>query len=84
MSNHADAVKTIILLGRTLEVYDIPQLIEQGQRALDFGPFQDPTLWIQKHQALEQDLELLRAALPLATAIQKLKERIQPIGREGS
>lgn len=51
--------------GRILTVADVPKLIAAGERALAIGPIVDPTLWREKHEDLEADLELLKAALPL-------------------
>lgn len=46
-------------------VPDLPGRIRQGERALDVGGILDPTLWRASHHKLEEDLEMLRAALPL-------------------
>ncbi len=51
---------------------DLEKLIEDGQRALEIGCLLNPSAWIEKHEALEQDIEVMRAALPLA----KLGKRI--------
>jgi hypothetical protein len=59
------AVRGSALVARMLAQYDIPQLLEAIERADSFGCFIDPTLWQQKRKAMNEDRELLEAALKL-------------------
>lgn len=68
------AVVACGIAARMLGQHDIARLIAQGERALDIGPLLDPTLYREKGQALREDIEALRAALPLAKFGTKLGE----------
>ncbi len=74
IDDHATIVKTVVMIARTLNVYDIPKAIEAATRALELAPYIDPTAWMRNHKALEEDREMLRAALPLWRLAQKLEE----------
>ncbi len=75
IDDHQACVKTVVLLARSLDIYDIPKAIDAATRALEMGPYIDPTAWRANHRKLEEDREMLRAALPLWELVQKLKER---------
>ncbi len=38
------------------------------------GPIANPTLWIKKSEAMNQDKEIVKAALPLKRLAAKIKE----------
>lgn len=67
MSTHQSSVKNAVLQAGILitAIPDLPKVIEEARRALELGPFLDPTAWQHKHRALEEDIETLEAALPL-------------------
>ena len=59
------AVLSCVLAAKMLVVYDIPKLIEAIDRADAVGPILDPTLWREKHRAMDEDRQIIEAALPL-------------------
>lgn len=58
-------VRSCALVGSMLAQYDLPELLQAIDRADTVGPMLDPTLWIKKHGAMDEDKRLLEAALPL-------------------
>ncbi len=74
VDEHQACVKGVVLVARALDIYDIPKAIAAASRALEMGPYIDPTAWRDNHKKLEEDREMLRAALPLWQLVQKLKE----------
>lgn len=59
------AIHACMLARHLLWQHDIPALLEDIAHAESVGPILDPTLYREKARAMEQDRELLRAALPL-------------------
>lgn len=53
---------------------DIPGMIADIARAEALGPLLDAKAWKDRHAQMEQDKEMLTAALPLWRFGQKLKE----------
>lgn len=76
IEDHAECVKVSILLCSMLENYDIAGAIDRGQKALDHGALFHPSEWIAKHEDLEQDMKVLKAALPLANLAEQIRQRI--------
>lgn len=46
---------------------------DHAQCSLDIGCLFHPTAWIENHKKLEEDIETLRAALPLVRLARKLR-----------
>lgn len=65
ISEYREAVQTAVLCARMISVHDIPAILADIERADIVGPMIDPTLWREKHKAMNQDREVLRAALAL-------------------
>lgn len=82
IDDHRQAMEMIIMAMRMLAVVDLPRVHEAAQRALDFSCFSDPTLWIQKSKALEEDKELLEAAMPLWRAAAKMLARVKAMAAQ--
>jgi hypothetical protein len=59
------AVTASAIAASLLSQHDIPALLAAIARADAAGPFIDPTLWREKHQAMTEDKRILEAALPL-------------------
>lgn len=74
VSDHAAAMSIVIAAMQLLDCLDLARTIEAADRALAFGCFRDPTLWIEKHGDLEHDKRVLEAALPLWRAAKALRE----------
>lgn len=72
-NEHTAAMQAVILCARILAQHDIPNMLRAGSTALDVGYFLNPTLWIQKNKALEEDMASMRAALPLHELGKKLE-----------
>lgn len=64
----------ILMAARALAGVDVSKRIAEIERAHAIGPIVDPTLWMKKREAMEQDRDLLRAALPLAELGRRLVE----------
>ena len=50
---------------KILRLHDIPKILRAIDHADSVGPLLDPTLWMQKGQAMKEDRKVLQAALPL-------------------
>ena len=59
---YQSAVKTAALCAQMLAQFDIPELLHAIERGHAFGPILDPTLYRDKHKAMDEDKELLEAA----------------------
>jgi hypothetical protein len=77
IDDHGQCVMVVVMAARALETHDIEGAIERAKHALEIGPFFQPTAWIQNHEKLEQDIEVLRAALPLVKLAREIRERIE-------
>ena len=64
----------IIQAARLVHMVDIPQLLNDIERADSIGAMLDPTLYCDKHGAMMEDKEVLEAALPLWRMAKKLLE----------
>ena len=69
VQEYQQAVMTAQLCGQLLSRFDIPQLLNSIERADSIGPLLDPTLWRNKHKAMEEDRELLKAANTLRALV---------------
>lgn len=67
-------VTTAAYAARLLAEMDIPRILEAIERAHAFGAVLDPTLYRDKVEAMDQDKEILQAAMPLRRMGLKLKE----------
>ena len=67
------AVLAAHIAARILAQHPIRELLQDIERADAVGPLFNPTLWMEKHAAMEEDRELLQAALSLAAIGRKLK-----------
>lgn len=65
VAEYQAAVRGVALLVGIVQQWDLPKLLEAIEHADAVGPLFDPTAWMRKREALEQDRELLKAALPL-------------------
>lgn len=65
MSLHRSTVETVVAAARLLLMAELEEAIDAGERALAVGPIADATLFRERHTALEEDMQLLRKALPL-------------------
>lgn len=63
----------IIAAARLLEHVPAEEILNSMSRADSIGPILNPTLWSQKHEAMENDGAIVRAALPLIAIARKLR-----------
>lgn len=66
---------TVATTARLLVDVDVPDLLRRIERAHSFGCMVDPTLYREKVEAMDQDKEMLEAALPLWRWAQAMKDR---------
>lgn len=66
IERYRSAVMTAAMAAQLLAQHDIAALLADIATADAIGPVLDPTLWRDKHEAMEQDRELLKAALALS------------------
>lgn len=62
IDNWQGAVMASMVAAELLNAYPLAELVRAGERAESIGPLADPTLWREKHQALSQNLVVLKAA----------------------
>ncbi len=65
VAEYRHAIIILTAGARVIAGIDVPTLLQAIEYADGLGPLLDPTLWRDKHQAMEEDRQLLRAALPL-------------------
>ena len=70
---YRQSVITVVLASRALVDLDLPAILESIERAHVIGPFMDPTLYRDKMDAMNEDRDLLTAALPLWRWAQTVK-----------
>lgn len=68
-------VGEVMLMAERLAQLGIPELLAAIERAEAMGPILDPTLWVAKNRAMQEDKELLLAALPLRNIAEVLHEK---------
>ena len=69
-----DDLVVIVSVAGLLAQIDLPAMLERVERAHALGPVLDPTLYRAKAKAMDEDAELIRAALPLWRHAQKMLE----------
>ena len=67
-----DDLVLIVSVAGLLSQLDLPAMLERIERAHALGPMLDPTLYRAKAKAMDEDAELIRAALPLWRHAQKM------------
>ena len=65
-------MNSVVLLGQVVRDLDLDGAQEVAQRALDFGPFFDPTAWNKGHKNCEQQLALLEPLIQFQRAVRKI------------
>lgn len=73
--DYRSAVMACRVAAKMLAQHDLSGLLRAVDRADAVGPILDPTLWRDKHEAMAEDAELLRAALPLAELASRINDR---------
>jgi hypothetical protein len=75
ISEYRSALLLILNSARVMTVVDLPKLLSDIEHAHAVGPMLDPTLYREKMRAMDEDKEILTAALPLWKLAKKLEER---------
>lgn len=65
VERYQDGVKACAQARAILLKHDLPRLLEEISKAETLGPVLDPTLYREKGKAMEEDRDLMRAALAL-------------------
>lgn len=71
------ALLCVFQCAQFISTADVPDLLARIERAHSFGALLDPTLYRQKVQAMDQDKEMIEAALPLWRWAKRLEERVK-------
>lgn len=80
-AEYQNAIKTCAMAARIMATLEIDKLLESISKADAVAPLVDPTLWMQKRDAMLQDRELLNAARPLWEWGKKTLERMEAEGK---
>ena len=72
IEEYRQTVSQVVLVANLLAEHDIPKLLEAIERADAVGGLLDPTAWMRKHKAMDEDRQVLRAALQLYWVGKKL------------
>jgi len=67
------AITAIAMAARVIALHDLPRILEGMERAEAVGPLFNPTLYIEKEQAMREDKELVQAAMPLYRLARQLQ-----------
>lgn len=73
------AVIACHVAARMLAQHPIDKLLEAIERADSIGPILDPSLWMKKRDAMNDDREVLRAARKLAEIGRHLAEQEEEV-----
>lgn len=65
VAEYQSAIVAVRIAATMLAQHELTEILRAIEFADSFGPVLDPTLWRDKHEAMEQDREVLKAALPL-------------------
>jgi hypothetical protein len=57
---YKSTLEQIYLLRKMISIIPLKEFIKRADIASDIGPFLDPTLYISKHKALEEDKTLAK------------------------
>jgi hypothetical protein len=78
-----DTYGTIILAAliasKMISLYDLPDLLSRMSLAHTTASIYDPTLWMNKHKMMEEDRELIEAAMPLWRMAMKMRDRMKEV-----
>lgn len=66
------ALRLAWFLCTAVHLLPLAPMIAAGERADVIGPLLDPTLWLRKHGAASQDLDMLRALRLVQAAMERL------------
>jgi len=67
-----DLIKFLASQASLMEMLPLDEALAAANKADALGPILDPTLYREKQRALDEDRELIRAALPLWSYGRKL------------
>ena len=79
--DYQDAIRACVMVGAMVSQYDLPEILAAISRAETIGPLVDPVLYIRKRKAMEQDKQLVEAALPLWRFTKELLKAVETGGR---
>lgn len=65
VAEYQEVVTHVAKAAIMIAVFDLPKQIRYIEAADSFGLIMDPTLWRDGRKRMMEDLEMLRAALPL-------------------
>lgn len=68
---YADCQAQIMAIARLVNPLPLDEFIDAGRRALEFGLFVDPTLWMKGNKKLDQILKLAHALKGFQDEIQR-------------
>ncbi len=71
---YRDSLLLIAHAARAIATVDVPDLLKRIEMAHSLGSVLDPTLYRQKVELMEQDRELLLAAVPLYRFVKAMKQ----------
>src|SRR5713101_4635387 len=83
IEDYRKAIKSCIGAGFLLTEYKLPEILAAINQAEATGPMLNPTLFREKAQALREDKELLKAAMPLYNLVQRRIDEVTQLLREG-
>jgi hypothetical protein len=79
IAEYQSAIVTVVTCARLLATHDIPALLAAIETADSVGPILDPTMWRAKKPAMDEDKQMLQAALPLWRLAELLHARADAI-----
>lgn len=75
VDDYRGAVIACLISGKVVATFDIPRMLQSIETAHALGPVMDPTLYRDKFLAMDEDKEILEAALPLWNLIKTLEAK---------
>lgn len=77
IKEYRDAILNITVCMNMLSGYDLPGILKAIEYADSVGPVFDPTLWRDKNKLMREDMEMVKAAMPLWRLQEELRAKQQ-------
>lgn len=78
IAEYRAAVTQVVLAARVIGSHDLPGLLAAIETAHAVGPMLDPTLYRDSAKAMDEDADVLRAAMPLYRLAKQLADPGKP------
>lgn len=75
IAEYRAAVTQVVMAARVIGSHDLPGLLAAIETSHAVGPMLDPTLYRDAAKAMDEDADVLRAAMPLYRLAERLERK---------